>query len=693
MNPHTITLLAHALGWTLLHFCWQGILIAAILSCVLSLLSDRSPQPRYLASCCALLLMAVLPVVTFIRILTASHGATHTITTFIPLDPATTTHSGTTLSQPILYRIIQSLDHAMPTILIVWSIGVALLLIRLSIGLIITRHMKSATTQPPPHDLLHTFQQIARRIEVTRPVRLLHSALVQVPTVIGWLRPVVLIPLGCFSGLSSMQIEAILAHELAHIRRHDYLISVLQSIVESLLFYHPAVWWVSQRIRREREHCCDDLAVTITGDPLTYARALSHLEEHRSTLPTLALGANGGTLTMRIKRLLTTTQNPASSQLAALALFGVALTVATICITTAARAQSNQATQLQTSSPVIVTENLRSAEPLSNTVLAPAIQPLPNPSSNSTQSSSAINPQYQAWLDQDVHWNIAPEERAAFLQLTSDAERDHFIEQFWQRRNPVGAAPNTAREEHYRRIAYANQHFAASPAAGWETDRGRVYIVNGPPNTIDSHPTNGAISHPIESWTYSATPEFPQGVELKFVDLCNCGNYQLQSQTASDYNLSRSTSNQEVQQRAPIRTANNLTARHVSSSNPPAVSLSNALTTPTNPAPQQQSEGLQNANIVPRKIGGSVSAPTVLYTVPPEYTEAAKQAKVGGNVLISLWVDEQGNPQHVRVTHGLGRGLDQAAITAVKQYKFKPAMENGQPVLVQLNLEVNFQIF
>jgi protein TonB len=96
---------------------------------------------------------------------------------------------------------------------------------------------------------------------------------------------------------------------------------------------------------------------------------------------------------------------------------------------------------------------------------------------------------------------------------------------------------------------------------------------------------------------------------------------------------------------------------------------------------------------VPRKIGGSVSAPTVLYTVQPEYTEAAKQAKVGGNVLINLWVDEQGNPQHVRVTHGLGRGLDQAAITAVKQYKFKPAMENGQPVLVQLNLEVNFQIF
>jgi beta-lactamase regulating signal transducer with metallopeptidase domain len=134
--------------------------------------------------------------------------------------------------------------------------------------------MMSAATQPPPRDLLHVFDRLARRIEVTRPIRLLQSALVQVPTVIGWLRPVVLIPLGCLSGLSPTQVEAILVHELSHIRRHDYLVSVLQSIVEALLFYHPAVWWVSRHIRREREHCCDDLAVQYAEDALTYARAL-----------------------------------------------------------------------------------------------------------------------------------------------------------------------------------------------------------------------------------------------------------------------------------------------------------------------------------------------------------------------------------------------------------------------------------
>ena len=124
------------------------------------------------------------------------------------------------------------------------------------------------------------------------------------PTVIGWLKPVVLLPASALAGLAPNQIEAILAHELAHIRRHDYLVNLCRRVVETLLFYHPAVWWLSRRIRAERENCCDDLAVSLCGDPVAYAAALAELEGLRSTTGDLVLAATGGSLLQRVRRLL-----------------------------------------------------------------------------------------------------------------------------------------------------------------------------------------------------------------------------------------------------------------------------------------------------------------------------------------------------------------------------------------------------
>jgi hypothetical protein len=140
-------------------------------------------------------------------------------------------------------------------------------------------------------------------MQVSRRVRLLPTDRVDSPSVIGWLRPVILAPVGVLSGLAPQQVEALLAHELAHVRRHDYLVNVLQGIAESLLFYHPAVWWISNQIRTEREHCCDDLAVEASGDVLVYARALAALESMRPAHFRAALSANDGSLLRRIRRL------------------------------------------------------------------------------------------------------------------------------------------------------------------------------------------------------------------------------------------------------------------------------------------------------------------------------------------------------------------------------------------------------
>jgi hypothetical protein len=152
-------------------------------------------------------------------------------------------------------------------------------------------------------DLEQAAERLCGALRVSRPVRLCVSALVEVPTVIGWLRPVILLPAGALVGLSASQLELVLAHELAHVRRSDYLVNLLQTAVETLLFYHPAVWWVSHRVRVEREHCCDDLAVAACGSALRYARALTQLEDVRASAPRLALAATGGRLAERVGRL------------------------------------------------------------------------------------------------------------------------------------------------------------------------------------------------------------------------------------------------------------------------------------------------------------------------------------------------------------------------------------------------------
>jgi GWxTD domain-containing protein len=504
--------LIHAVGWSLLHFLWEGAIVALLLTSALRLLSNRSPQLRYMAACCALVLMAASLLVTFGLLVVNSSPAdqtfSHAIVEKNQMLNLRSDLSGP--SMPWINHLAESVDRSLPWVLAAWFTGMTLLLCRLNIGLIVARRMRSIAIQPVGTDLQRIFHDLSRRLGVVRPVSLMNSALVQVPTVIGWLRPAVLLPVECLTGLSTIQIEAIFAHELAHIRRHDYLVSVFQSIVEAVLFYHPAVWWVSEQVRREREDCCDDVAVKISGDSLAYAKALSFLEERRGSSPAVALGESGGVLAMRIKRLLGYEEPPAYSWFTAATICALVVAAAVLCIGTFAGAQTN-------------------------------------PDNQSSMKSGGIphstDAQYQHWVDEDVLWIIAPEERAAFLNLSTDEERDEFIRQFWQRRDAGAPGGDNVRAEHYRRLAYANQHFAAG-VPGWKTDRGRIYITYGPPNSIEAHPLG--IAQPYEVWHYREIKEFGQAeheqgspaykttvvtrkdVDMKFVDACHCGKFQLQ---------------------------------------------------------------------------------------------------------------------------------------------------------------------
>ena len=324
--------------------------------------------------------------------------------------------------------------------------------------------------------------------------------------VLGYLRPVVLMPVRLLTGMPERQIEYILLHELAHIRRHDYAVNLLQTLAEGLLFYHPAVWWISGVIRMERENCCDDVAAGY-GDPQEYAATLAALEVYRQTAEEPALAATGGNLMKRIRRLLKQPEGPTAAL-----------------------------TPIFTTSLIFLSAGIalawQSGQPPKPVVLAQA-------KGSPTQAGDIETP-WERWLKQDVAWIITAPERAAFLNLRSDIEREHFVEQFWDRRNPVpGAQPNPYKEEHYRRIAFANQHFSGGGVSGWKADRGHMYIVFGPPDEIDSHPAGGRYKrlpeqgggetsvYPFEQWKHKYIEGIGTDVVMEFVDTTMTGDFRM----------------------------------------------------------------------------------------------------------------------------------------------------------------------
>jgi beta-lactamase regulating signal transducer with metallopeptidase domain len=294
-----MTPLAQALNTALIHFVWQGIAVGLLLWILLYVLRRGSANARYLVSCAALALLAVAPVVTA--------WAVYGSQTAGPM-PWKTSADVVVIQGPQTWISVHpgtsgGLGGFEAWLLPAWAIGVALFALRLMWCWGHTSALRRTGT-PADSSFLEMVSGVAHRIGVTRGVRVLMSSIAEVPSVIGWLRPVLLLPVAVAAGLTPQQLEAVIAHELAHIRRHDYFVNLLQTVVEMLLFYHPAVWWVSSKIRYERELCCDDLAVTAVGDVAGYARALAKLEQLRMLRPSLAMGAANGPLFHRIERLI-----------------------------------------------------------------------------------------------------------------------------------------------------------------------------------------------------------------------------------------------------------------------------------------------------------------------------------------------------------------------------------------------------
>src|SRR5437899_2181947 len=291
------------LGWTLLHFLWQGAGLAALF--VVAAAVCRSASGRYALAVSALVLMMASPVVTFIWLRAQANTAVRTGAEGASTWAETSTQHATALSGSRAPVAGSRTEQATGMLWLVeaWFLGVLLLSLRTAGGLILIERMRRREIKQVGAELYAKCLALQRRMGLDRVIRYCECHRLDVPAVLGWFRPVVLLPVRALTGLTEAQIEAVIAHELAHIRRLDCFGNLFQIGTATLLFYHPAVWWVSQRIRAERENCCDDEAIAVCGDAVNYARALTLMEEWRAT-PSLMMAANRSPLSQRIARLL-----------------------------------------------------------------------------------------------------------------------------------------------------------------------------------------------------------------------------------------------------------------------------------------------------------------------------------------------------------------------------------------------------
>ncbi|MGH8282355.1 MAG: TonB family protein [Gammaproteobacteria bacterium] len=297
--------LAHELGWTLVHFLWQGAVVGALYAVLRHVVRRKSPACRYRLAMSAMAVMATLPVFTFMYL---SHSAVDAIANEAVKTLASVTSTGITqdVSAPlsIFDHLKIWLQPLVPWAAPLWLLGVLCMTLRAWRGWRHAYRLRKKAEFIPLPEWNTVVESLRTLLGIRKLVQLAVSVSVTVPSVIGWLMPIILLPPSVIAGLTPLQMELILTHELAHIRRQDYLWNLLQIAVETLLFYHPVVHWVSHQARLEREQCCDDMVVRLHGNAIDYARALTELEGLRQPRTALVLGANGGQVLDRVHRLL-----------------------------------------------------------------------------------------------------------------------------------------------------------------------------------------------------------------------------------------------------------------------------------------------------------------------------------------------------------------------------------------------------
>lgn len=315
--------LISAIGWTIIHSLWQGAVLVIILAILLIFLQKFSAKTRYFISVGFIFLFLFCSIITLrLHVYTNNKSKTISDTSSIVSNKAnqdesdiknsnlpSQKRSGLRNDNSLFFNVIEIIKNYCNThlalIVTLWLLGILVLTLRFLGGLAYIQRLKFVKTEKVSELWLLKVKNLCEAIGLNKSFKLLNSGIISIPMLIGVFKPVILLPVKLLSGLTEKQIEAILIHELAHLKRNDYAINIIQSLVEVLFFYHPAIWWLSSNARTERENCCDDLAISITGEAINYANALVELKEIQLSKPVFAVAFSGNKnkFNHRIKRI------------------------------------------------------------------------------------------------------------------------------------------------------------------------------------------------------------------------------------------------------------------------------------------------------------------------------------------------------------------------------------------------------
>jgi len=629
----------------------------------------RSASARYAIGVVALVLMAAAPVATgaWIRNTVVQSpgsrvqgpGPAEQKPLPGPADPGPWTLDAGRWTLDDAARIVQVSPAVANWLLGAWLMGVGLLSIRLSIGWWTARTLARRSVREPRREILLNAGRLMTALNITGVVKVLESALVQVPTAMGWVKPVVLLPAAAMTGLSIAQIDALIAHEFAHIKRQDYLVNLLQSAIETLLFYHPAVWLISRRVRHERELCCDDMAIAACGnDRLTYASALADLESMRH-VPEPMLAANGGSLITRMKRILGQDEAAVATNrtnwTAGVAILLTALILVPMnVVTTRATEQAPVAQGVRGGVTGGVTGGVASA--VAGGVAGGAIGGVARGVVG--RISHGVTGSVTGGVAGGVAGGVKPGivggvEAVATSGVKSEGAAAPVSQQ------PVRIGGNIPPPE---RIKYVQPFY---PEAAREAGVSGIVIaelVVGEDGKVTDVTILRSIAlldeaalDAVRQWRY--TPTLLNGRPVPVIITVTI-NF-----TMPDGTVGASTSSTSV-------------------------GLKGVLDPPVSAA--QDEPVLWNGREV-LKIGGAVKAPERVRYVVPVYPEIAQAAHVSGIVIIQALVDETGHVVSTKVLRSIAL-LDQAAIDAVKQWEYTPTLVNGEAVPVVMTVTVNFTV-
>ncbi len=729
-------------GWTLLHFVWQGVLIALAAAAALRLLRSASPQRRYLVSCAALAAMLASPVVTA-RLLNASPRATETMSLSGLAAPGSSaggfrlkpeaTNQGSIVAAA-WSRL--DVDALLPIVLALWLGGVTFLLIRLAGGWWRVRRLHRDALAKATSRWQSVGERIGSRLGLRRFVHVVDSALVDTPIVVGWLRPVILLPIAALAQLTPAQVDAILAHELAHIRRHDFVVNLLQTFAETLLFYHPAVWWASSRIRIEREHCCDEVAVDVCGDAIGYAAALAELETQRTEHSAFALAATGGSLLDRVRRVLgaRASETPRignATMIAALVL---------IFIVAAGALQLMFARQTHGSPAAAARRHLEDLVARTNERVGNSDQSQPvawkmvfnHPTGEMAfkgfTGRELVRFAYQlpgsgivggpAWIDTET------------FDLSTTLDSAPAAEEM----------PGVVRELLERRF---------NLSAHEETRDFPVYalVIARPDGALGSHlqpSTSDCFDQ--QEWIAAGRPRIQpnqirsfcgvwgnglDGVSAEKVTMAELAEYlsrpgPILNRLVVDRTGLDGTFDVKLDVFMPAVATMGQHPRLTAALEPLGIrSLPTALreqlgleledaTAPSNvlvidraerPTPalatnvargraeaRRYSPSLQASNATVYKAGDGVVLPVPLKKVDAQYPAKAKEERIQGTVTVTTVVGTDGGASDVRVTKPVNKLLDDEAVNAVRQWRFRPGTKDGKAVPVEISIEIGFAL-